>query len=87
MIGWLANSLSLTSLLIRTRSSKSNFFVFMLRWPTFLTASIVHTKYKALDLCGNMMRVELCWPVLLLCWTRVVKLQFNVCFVLFFFSE
>ena len=41
-IGWLANTLA--SQLIRTRalssSSKSKIIVFMLRWPTFLTASI-----------------------------------------------
>ena len=38
LIGWLANILA--SQPIRTRASKSNIFVFMLRWPTFLTASI-----------------------------------------------
>ena len=29
---------------IRTRASKSNIFVFMLRWPTFLTASILFSR-------------------------------------------
>ena len=37
--GWLVNTLA--SQPIRTRASRSNIFVFMLRWPTFLTASIV----------------------------------------------
>ena len=39
LIGWLANTL--TSQPIKTRASKSNIFVFMLRWPTFLMACIV----------------------------------------------
>ena len=37
LIGWLARVFSQP---IRTRASKSNIFVFMLRWPTFVTASI-----------------------------------------------
>ena len=43
LIGWLANTLD--SQPIRTRTSKSNIFVFMLRWPIFLTASIVLSLY------------------------------------------
>ena len=39
LIGWLANNLA--SQPMRTRASKLNIFVFMLRWPTFRTASIV----------------------------------------------
>ena len=38
LIGWSANTLA--SQPIRTRASKSDIFVFMLRWPIFLTASI-----------------------------------------------
>ena len=38
LTGWLANSLA--SQPIRTRTSKSNIFVFMIRWPTLPTASI-----------------------------------------------
>ena len=43
MIGWLANTLA--SQQIKTRASKTNRFVFMLRWPTFLTASIILRKW------------------------------------------
>ena len=39
LIGCLANTLA--SQPIRTRASMSNIFVFMLRWPIFLTANIV----------------------------------------------
>ena len=43
LIGWLTNTLA--SQPTRTRTcgsiSESNIFVFILRWPTFLTASIV----------------------------------------------
>ena len=38
LIGWLARVFANQP--IRTRASKSSIFVFMLRWPTFLTASI-----------------------------------------------
>ena len=38
LIGWLANNLANQP--IRTRASKSNIFVFMLRWPNLLTTSI-----------------------------------------------
>ena len=39
LIVWLARVFA--SQPIRTRTSKSNIFVFMLRWPIFLTASIL----------------------------------------------
>ena len=38
LIGWLVNTLA--SQPIKTRASKSNIIVFILRWPNFLTASI-----------------------------------------------
>ena len=43
VIGWLVNTLE--SQPMRTRASMSNIFAFMLRWPTFLTASILHLQY------------------------------------------
>ena len=43
LIGWLVRIF--TSQPIRTRASKSNIFVFMLRWPTFFTASIITARY------------------------------------------
>ena len=39
LIGWLANTP--VSQPIKTHASKSNIFVLMLRWPTFLAASIL----------------------------------------------
>ena len=44
LIGWLANTLA--SQPIRTHASMSNTFIFMLRWPTFLTASIVNKNFE-----------------------------------------
>ena len=38
LIGWLARVF--TSQPIRTHASKLTIFIFMLRWPTFLTASM-----------------------------------------------
>ena len=48
MIGWLANTLA--SQPIRTRASKSNTFVFMLRWLNFLKASIFQRSFYLLIL-------------------------------------
>ena len=44
LIGWLAGVFA--SQPIRTCGSKSNIFVFVLRWLTFLTASIVILKWN-----------------------------------------
>ena len=48
LIGWLARVFA--SQPIRTRTSKSNIFVFMLRWPTFLMA----TRFRADYNCFNV---------------------------------
>ena len=41
LIGWRSQTRVFASQPIRTCASKSNIFVFMLRWPAFLTASIL----------------------------------------------
>ena len=46
LIGWLANTLA--SQPIRTHASMSNTFIFMLRWPIFLTASTVNKNFVRL---------------------------------------
>ena len=43
LIGWLANNFA--SQPMRTRASKLNICVFMLRWPTFRTASIYNCAF------------------------------------------
>ena len=43
LVGWLAGILA--SQPIKTRASKSDIFVFMLRWTTFLTADISISTY------------------------------------------
>ena len=45
LISWLENTLANEP--IRTRASMSNIFVFMLRWPIFLTASI--SMYRSIE--------------------------------------
>ena len=47
IIGWLARVF--VSQPIRTHASKLNIFVFMIRWPTFLAASIVIIPLGKLD--------------------------------------
>ena len=56
LIGWLANALA--SQPIKTRAAKSSMFAFMLRWPSFLTASIIPIVLKQLKIryasCGYL---------------------------------
>ena len=56
-IGWLANTLA--SQPIRTRASKLNIFVFVLRWPTFLTASTVVSHIYAYDRAKTLSFISL----------------------------
>ena len=56
-IGWLARVF--VSQPIRKRTSKSNIFAFMLRWPTFLTASIFSLKMEQREINTSKPKLHL----------------------------